>query len=156
MSGVSQPWEPLDRQKKSFERIQYKYSNKENGANIEGKLTLDDKSISEYEEKIGYAADIVFAKRYVNKDGEFDTKQFARDQYILNNLPKLLQAAGGDMYNKGYVAKIMQDRNIPIKNAPVSGDAPTVTDAQERAEELRRRNFPLDAILKLTGVNLQK
>jgi hypothetical protein len=136
--------------------IQYKYSNKENGANIEGKLTLDDKSISEYEEKIGYAADVVFAKRYLNKDGEFDTKQFARDQYILNNLPKLLQAAGGDMYNKGYVAKIMQDRNIPIQNAPVSGEAPTVTDARERAEELKRRNFPLDAILKLTGVDLEK
>jgi hypothetical protein len=136
--------------------IQYKYSNKENGANIEGKLTLDERSISEYEEKIGYAADVVFAKRYVNQDGEFNTKQFAKDQYILDNLSKLLQAAGGDMYNKGYVAKIMQDRNIPIANAQVTGSQPQVSDVREKAEEYKRRGFPTDAILKLTGIDLEK
>lgn len=135
--------------------IPYKYSNKENGAEVEGKVSLDEKTISEYEEKVGERPDLVFAARYF-KNGEYDRKAFARDQYILNNLPKLLQAAGGDMYNKGYVAKIMQDKNIPLQNAPASGNAPQVSDARSKAEEYKYNGFSDEAILRLTGVDLKQ
>ena len=133
--------------------IPYKYSNKENSANVEGKVTLDESVISEYEKNVE-KPELIFANRYF-ANGEYDSKKFARDQYILDNLPKLLQAAAGDMYNKGFADKVMQDKNIRIDKQGAAGGQPEVSDARAKAEDYKYRGFSEEAILKITGIDLR-
>lgn len=132
--------------------IPFEYSNKENGASVKGKVTLDENAILQFEEKIGDKPDIYWAKKYI-KNGEFDSKGFSRDQWVLSNLPKLFQVASGEGFNQGFLSKVMKDKNI-APTATVTGDAPTVTDAMQKAEWYKFNGFTNEAILKLTGIDL--
>ena len=49
--------------------IPYKYSNKDNGANVEGKVTLDESTIAEFEKSLGDYPDVVFANEVSSSRG---------------------------------------------------------------------------------------
>jgi len=135
------------------DEIPFEYVNSQNGANIQGKIPLDTKAISEYESAVnGNVAAVIAAKYFKNDD--FDSKAFARDQYILDNISEILKGSAAKSYNEGVLSKIAKDKNIRVDEQPNrTGASPNTSQNLEMAREYKFRGFPLDFIESKFGVS---
>jgi hypothetical protein len=135
--------------------IPFEYSNEKNGAKVQGKIKLDEKQISEFEQKIGDYPDAVILATYF-KDGVFDKKTFARDMYIVRNQSKLLQAATAEGYNQGFLSKLQKDKNITVVGTKTGAAPEVANDSIDKARDYKWRGFSDAKILELTGIDLSK
>lgn len=138
----------------SYTEIPIKYLNENNGANIQAKIKLDEKDLSQLEYKLGDYPEVVFASMYL-KDGEFDKKTFIRDVYISRNVTELLKAATAEGYNQGLLSKLRKDKNIKI-DAPITGDIPQIDNemVQKAKFMMWEGGYTKEQILKSTGVDI--
>lgn len=134
------------------EDLSFEYVNNQNGANVQGKIPLDMKTVEEYKQNINDDVASVIAARYFKND-YFDSDLFAKHQYILDNLGEILKGSAAKSYNEGFLAKIARDKNLKVDEQPNrTGDTPDISNNLEMAKEYKWRGFPIDFIEKRFGV----
>lgn len=134
--------------------IPFEYSNAQNGIAVKGKVPFDEASISELENKIGEYPDVVIATRYF-KDGQFDSKKFARDNWILDNLDKLVQGVAAQSANEGYVSKLKVDKNYTPATAK-TGSMPDISDVAQKVQWYKFNGFAEDKIAKALNLTIEQ
>jgi hypothetical protein len=96
-------------------KIPFTYVDEAKNLKVESQVVFDASMIEQIKNGAGDYPDLIFAKDYLgaDKDGQpvFNKDKWARDKYILNNLPKLLQIAAADGANQALLSKLKQDKN---------------------------------------------